>query len=99
MLDVYGLLGAQLMPLTRYRELFKKYPSAVECLVNIYEDIQRFHSLSYKLFSLTAKCLTARSLLHPNTADFISMATPSKAHLGGLRAKVRKNLRVPQKYC
>ncbi|PCD18562.1 hypothetical protein FGRA07_06315 [Fusarium graminearum] len=54
-LDVYGLLGAQLMPLTRYRELFKRYPSTVECLVNIYEDIQRFHSLAYKLFSLTAK--------------------------------------------
>ncbi|CEF75892.1 hypothetical protein FGSG_10470 [Fusarium graminearum PH-1] len=34
-LDVYGLLGAQLMPLTRYRELFKRYPSTVECLICI----------------------------------------------------------------
>ncbi|KPA38493.1 transcription factor [Fusarium langsethiae] len=54
-LDVYGLLGAQLMPLARHREFFQTYPNAIECLVNIYQDIQRFHSLAYKLFSLTAK--------------------------------------------
>ncbi|XEV00969.1 hypothetical protein FSHL1_006256 [Fusarium sambucinum] len=54
-LEVYGLLGAQLMPLARHRDLFRRYPGAIECLVNIYDDIQSFHSLAYKLFSLTAK--------------------------------------------
>ncbi|KAJ4022643.1 hypothetical protein NW766_001687 [Fusarium irregulare] len=46
-LDVYGLLGAQ--------ELFKRYPKATGCLVNIYQDIQRFHSMAYKLFSMSTK--------------------------------------------
>ncbi|RBR03772.1 uncharacterized protein FIESC28_11694 [Fusarium coffeatum] len=54
-LDVYGLLGAQLVKLTRYRELFKRYPKATGCLVNIYQDIQRFHSMAYKLFSMSTK--------------------------------------------
>ncbi|RGP79328.1 early growth response 1-b, partial [Fusarium longipes] len=54
-LEIYGLLGAQLMPLTRYKEFFRTYPNAIKCLVNIYKDIQRFHSLAYKLFSLTTK--------------------------------------------
>ncbi|SCN87004.1 uncharacterized protein FFNC_01995 [Fusarium fujikuroi] len=54
-LDVYGLLGAQLLALTQFEELFQKFPPAIECIVNIYDDIQRFHFTSYKLFSLTAK--------------------------------------------
>ncbi|KLO88918.1 Uncharacterized protein LW93_12334 [Fusarium fujikuroi] len=54
-LDVYGLLGAQLLALTQFKELFQKFPPAIECIVNIYDDIQRFHFTSYKLFSLTAK--------------------------------------------
>ncbi|KAH7164837.1 hypothetical protein DER46DRAFT_608497 [Fusarium sp. MPI-SDFR-AT-0072] len=54
-LDVYGLLGAQLLPLTQFEELFQRFPFAIECIVNIYHDIQRFHSTAYKLFSLTAK--------------------------------------------
>ncbi|EMT63143.1 Early growth response protein 1-B [Fusarium odoratissimum] len=54
-LDVYGLLGAQLLPLTRFEEFFQRFPFAIECIVNIYHDIQRFHSIAYRLFSLTTK--------------------------------------------
>ncbi|KAF4443951.1 Early growth response 1-B [Fusarium acutatum] len=54
LLNVYGLLGAQLFPLTKFEEFFQRFPSAVECIVNIYQDIQRFHSAAYRLLSLTA---------------------------------------------
>ncbi|KAF5632924.1 early growth response 1-B [Fusarium sp. NRRL 25303] len=54
-LDVYGLLGAHLLTLTQFKELFQRFPPAIECIVNIYGDIQRFHSTAYELFSLTAK--------------------------------------------
>nr|ANF07002.1 hypothetical protein FVEG_03173 [Fusarium verticillioides] len=54
LLNVYGLLGAQLLPLTKFKEFFQRFPSAIECIANIYQDIQRFHSAAYRLFSLTA---------------------------------------------
>ncbi|KAF5674271.1 early growth response 1-B [Fusarium denticulatum] len=54
-LDVYGLLGAQLLALTQFEGFFRRFPPAMECIVNIYHDIQRFHSTTYRLFSLTAK--------------------------------------------
>ncbi|KAF5244817.1 hypothetical protein FANTH_7584 [Fusarium anthophilum] len=54
-LDVYGLLGAQLLALTQFEGLFERFPPAIECIVNIYNDVQRFHSTAYRLFSLTAK--------------------------------------------
>ncbi|KAF5633624.1 early growth response 1-B [Fusarium sp. NRRL 52700] len=54
-LDVYGLLGGQLMALTQFEGLFQRFPPAIECVVNIYNDIQQFHSTAYRLFSLTAK--------------------------------------------
>ncbi|KAF4957211.1 hypothetical protein FGADI_3276 [Fusarium gaditjirri] len=54
-LDVYGLLGAHLLPLTQFEESFQRFPFAIECIVNIYHDIQRFHSTAYRLFSLTAQ--------------------------------------------
>ncbi|RKK98844.1 hypothetical protein BFJ71_g6569 [Fusarium oxysporum] len=54
-LDVYGLFGAQLLPLTQFEEFFQRFPFAIECIVNIYHDIQRFHSIAYRLFSLTTK--------------------------------------------
>ncbi|KAG4273766.1 hypothetical protein FPRO04_01407 [Fusarium proliferatum] len=31
-LDVYGLLGAQLLALTRFKELFQRFPPAIECI-------------------------------------------------------------------
>ncbi|KAG5658069.1 hypothetical protein KAF25_007020 [Fusarium avenaceum] len=52
-LDVYERLGAELIDLTQHEQLFRDYPDTVKCLVNIVEDIQRFHLLAYKLFSLT----------------------------------------------
>ncbi|KIL85069.1 hypothetical protein FAVG1_11497 [Fusarium avenaceum] len=52
-LDVYERLGAELIDLTEHEQLFRDYPDTVKCLVNIVEDIQRFHLLAYKLFSLT----------------------------------------------
>ncbi|KAJ4267531.1 hypothetical protein NW762_003638 [Fusarium torreyae] len=55
MLDVYGLLGAQLASLSQYEGFFQRFPGSKECLVNIYEDVQRFHVLAYKLFSLPSK--------------------------------------------
>ncbi|KAF5575695.1 early growth response 1-B [Fusarium subglutinans] len=55
MLKVYGLLGAQLLPLTQFQQLFQGFPDAIECIVNIYHDVQRFHSTAYRLFSLTSK--------------------------------------------
>ncbi|KAF5687056.1 early growth response 1-B [Fusarium circinatum] len=55
MLKVYGLLGAQLLPLTQHQELFQRFPDAIKCIVNIYDDVQRFHSTAYRLFSLTSK--------------------------------------------
>ncbi|KAF5637313.1 early growth response 1-B [Fusarium tjaetaba] len=54
LLNVYGLLGAQLLPLTKFEEFFRRFPLAIECIANIYQDIQRFHSAAYRLFSLTA---------------------------------------------
>ncbi|KAF5987735.1 early growth response protein 1-B [Fusarium bulbicola] len=54
-LDVYGLLGAQLLALTQFEGLFERFPPAIECIVNIYNDVQRFHSTAYRLCSLTAK--------------------------------------------
>ncbi|KAM5366412.1 hypothetical protein ACJZ2D_010522 [Fusarium nematophilum] len=54
-LDGYELLGAHIMPLSQYTGFFREFTDAEECLLNIYEDIQRFHSLAYELFSLRPK--------------------------------------------
>ena len=40
---------------SQYKELFIEYPDSQECLANIYEDIQKFHSQAYKLFTLRPK--------------------------------------------
>ncbi|KAH7255325.1 uncharacterized protein BKA55DRAFT_688340 [Fusarium redolens] len=100
-LDVYGLLGAQLLPLTQFRELFQTFPDALECIVNIYHDIQRFHSTAYKLFSLTTKLWQRlqkpiwddASRLFSRTSDslgsharFIKEHSPSLQNYGALHA-------------
>ncbi|KAF5570892.1 early growth response 1-B [Fusarium phyllophilum] len=74
LLDVYGLLGAQLLALTQFKELFQRFPPAIECIVNIYDDIQRFHATAYSLFSLTAK----RKILFKET-KFTRLTYPSMA--------------------
>ncbi|KAF5663728.1 early growth response 1-B [Fusarium heterosporum] len=52
-LEEYQRLGAHLTDLTRYTDFFQTFQQdAVKCLVNIFQDVQRFHSLAYKLFSL-----------------------------------------------
>ena len=81
-LDVYGLLGAQLLPLTQFEEFFQRFPFAIECIVNIYHDIQRFHSIAYRLFSLTTK--RKISFVETNLArlTYPSMAASSEAYLG-----------------
>ncbi|KAF4951750.1 hypothetical protein FSARC_12821 [Fusarium sarcochroum] len=55
MLDVYGQLGAHLVNLSQYKEFYQRFPDSIECLVNIYQDVQRFHFSAYKLFSLPSK--------------------------------------------
>jgi hypothetical protein len=55
-LDVYEQLGVHMPQLSKYEKLLQTFPGSEECLVNIYDDVQRFHTLAYKLFSLRAKC-------------------------------------------
>ncbi|KAM0352349.1 hypothetical protein ACHAPU_002014 [Fusarium lateritium] len=53
-LEEYQRLGAHLTDLTRYTDFFQTFQQdSVKCLVNILQDVQRFHSLAYKLFSLS----------------------------------------------
>ncbi|RSL99877.1 hypothetical protein CDV31_012011 [Fusarium ambrosium] len=49
-LDTYELLGVKLIKVSEYTNFFREVPAAQEYLVNIYKDIQTFHSLAYKLF-------------------------------------------------
>lgn len=55
-LDVYEKLGARIPRVLQYKSLFDEYANSQECLVSIYEDVQRFHLLAYQLFSLRSKC-------------------------------------------
>lgn len=50
LLDTYELLGVKLMRASEYTRLFCDVPETQEFLVNIYKDMQTFHSLAYKLF-------------------------------------------------
>ncbi|CAH0027137.1 unnamed protein product [Clonostachys rhizophaga] len=54
-LDVYEQLGVHLPQLQNFEKLFRTFPGFEQCLVNIYDDVQRFHKLAYKLFSLRTK--------------------------------------------
>ncbi|VUC29298.1 unnamed protein product [Clonostachys rosea] len=54
-LDVYEQIGVHFPQLSKYERLFHTFPGSTECLVNIYDDVQRFHTLAYKLFSLRTK--------------------------------------------
>ncbi|SPO04663.1 uncharacterized protein DNG_07348 [Cephalotrichum gorgonifer] len=54
-LDVYERLGARLLPLSQYKQMFIECIDSRECLINIYDDVQRFHLLAYKLFSRRPK--------------------------------------------
>ncbi|KAI1635197.1 hypothetical protein F4809DRAFT_467935 [Biscogniauxia mediterranea] len=54
-LDVYEQLGCKIPLLYEYVQLFIRLPESEECLVNIYEDVLKFHQLSYNLFSLRVK--------------------------------------------
>ncbi|KAM6519204.1 hypothetical protein FALCPG4_012851 [Fusarium falciforme] len=49
-LDTYELLGVKLIRVSEYTSFFREVPEAQEYLVNIYKDVQHFHSLAYKLF-------------------------------------------------
>lgn len=55
-LDVYEQLGVHLPQLHNFEKLFRTFPGFEECLVSIYDDVQRFHKLAYELFSLRTKC-------------------------------------------
>lgn len=41
---------------SRYNGLFERIPETEELLVRIYEDVWKYHSMAYKLFSLRKKC-------------------------------------------
>ncbi|KAJ4180923.1 hypothetical protein NW755_011458 [Fusarium falciforme] len=49
-LETYELLGVNLIKVSEYTSFFREVPAAQEYLVNIYKDVQHFHSLAYKLF-------------------------------------------------
>ncbi|KAL2681201.1 hypothetical protein Neosp_008808 [[Neocosmospora] mangrovei] len=49
-LDTYEQLGVKLIKVSEYTSFFREVPTAKEYLVNIYKDVQHFHSLAYKLF-------------------------------------------------
>ncbi|KAF4456643.1 zinc finger protein [Fusarium albosuccineum] len=55
-LDAYEIIGAELPRLLQYAPFFRDCVPAQEFLENTYKDIQRFHTLAYKLFfSLPSK--------------------------------------------
>ncbi|KAM0421485.1 hypothetical protein ACHAPT_010658 [Fusarium lateritium] len=55
LLDTYELLGVRLISLSEHTRFFCQVPAAYEFLVNIYKDIQDFHTLAYKLFTFRSK--------------------------------------------
>lgn len=69
MLDVYEKLGVEVPNLAQFDQIFSESKDYEECLVNIYQDIQRFHHASYKLFSLRQKCECRRLTCADLNAD------------------------------
>ncbi|EQB56029.1 hypothetical protein CGLO_03979 [Colletotrichum gloeosporioides Cg-14] len=58
LLDVYHRLGLSILPFDDYTPVFRESQDDIKCLVHTYEDVLKFHSAAYRLFSLRSQLWT-----------------------------------------